>query len=108
MLVSKRRVRHGSTTNLTWHESKSVPGYFRFVQADLAIQEDVLAVFQRYGPFDYICHVGGQVAMTSSVSDPRRDLLTNVLGTFNVLEATRTLSPDALLAYSSTNKSMVI
>ncbi len=27
-----------------------------------------------HGPFDYICHLGGQVAMTTSLSDPRRDL----------------------------------
>lgn len=42
--------------------------------------------------------------MTTSLNDPRRDLETNILGTFNVLEATRLFSPDALLAYSSTNK----
>ena len=42
--------------------------------------------------------------MTTSLQDPLRDLKTNVLGTFNVLEAARALSPDALIAYSSTNK----
>ena len=42
--------------------------------------------------------------MTTSLQDPRRDFETNVLGTFNVLEAVRHYSPDALVAYSSTNK----
>lgn len=42
--------------------------------------------------------------MTTSLSDPRRDMLTNVVGTFNVLEAVREYSPDAFVAYSSTNK----
>jgi CDP-paratose 2-epimerase len=96
--------RRGSSANLVWLENQALPGLFHFVQADLADKEAVLAVFRRHAPFDYICHVGGQVAMTTSLQDPERDLHTNVLGTFNVLEAARNLSPDALIAYSSTNK----
>ena len=42
--------------------------------------------------------------MTTSLVNPRYDLTTNVIGTFNILEAIREYSPDALLAYSSTNK----
>jgi CDP-paratose 2-epimerase len=64
----------------------------------------VVEAFKAQAPFDFICHVGGQVAMTTSLADPRRDLRTNVVGTFNVLEAMRKHSPSALLAYSSTNK----
>ena len=94
--------RRGSAANLLWLENQSPSGQFHFIQADLA-DVCVMAVF-RHGPFDYICHVGGQVAMTTSLQDPLRDLKTNVLGTFNVLEAARALSPDALIAYSSTNK----
>ncbi len=96
--------RRGSAANLVWLEPQAIPGRFHFVQADLADAEAVLSVFRRHGPFDYICHVGGQVAMTTSLQDPARDLQTNVLGTFNVLEAARALSPEALIAYSSTNK----
>lgn len=96
--------RSGSASNLVWLEQQATPGQFHFIQADLADIAAVLAVFRRYAPFDYICHVGGQVAMTTSLQDPTRDLQTNVVGTFNVLEASRALSPDALIAYSSTNK----
>lgn len=96
--------RRGSAANLVWLEPQAIPGRFHFIQADLADAEAVLSVFRRHAPFDYICHVGGQVAMTTSLQDPARDLQTNVLGTFNVLEATRALSPEALIAYSSTNK----
>jgi CDP-paratose 2-epimerase len=96
--------RRGSAANLAWLENQAASGQFHFVQADLADAEGVMAVFRRYGPFDYICHVGGQVAMTTSLQDPARDLQTNVIGTFNVLEAARALSPEALIAYSSTNK----
>jgi CDP-paratose 2-epimerase len=96
--------RRGSSANLAWLENQAAPGFFHFIQADLAVKEAVFTVFRRHAPFDYICHVGGQVAMTTSLQDPERDLHTNVLGTFNVLEAARNLSPDALIAYSSTNK----
>lgn len=96
--------RRGSAANLVWLESQAANGQFHFLQVDLANAEGVMSVFRRYAPFDYICHVGGQVAMTTSLEDPARDLQTNVLGTFNVLEASRALSPEALIAYSSTNK----
>ena len=96
--------RRGSVANLVWLENQAASGQLHFVQVDLANAEDVMAVFRRHAPFDYVCHVGGQVAMTASLQDPSRDLQTNVLGTFNVLEAVRALSPEALIAYSSTNK----
>ncbi|MEW6184247.1 MAG: NAD-dependent epimerase/dehydratase family protein [Thermodesulfobacteriota bacterium] len=40
---------------------------------------------------DYIIHTAAQPAMTISWEDPRLDITTNVLGTFNVLETARTL-----------------
>jgi len=104
VIVVDALFRRGSAANLAWLEQQALLGRFHFIQADLADAEAVLAVFRRYAPFDYICHVGGQVAMTTSLQDPARDLKTNVLGTFNVLEAARALSPEALIAYSSTNK----
>lgn len=96
--------RKGSAVNLNWLEGQATTSNLSFIQGDLACNDAVTSAFRRYGPFDYICHVGGQVAMTTSLNDPRRDLETNILGTFNVLEATRLFSPDALFAYSSTNK----
>lgn len=38
---------------------------------------------------DYIIHTAAQPAMTISWEDPRLDITTNVMGTFNVLEAAR-------------------
>jgi CDP-paratose 2-epimerase len=40
---------------------------------------------------DYIIHTAAQPAMTISWEDPRLDATTNVMGTFNVLEAARNL-----------------
>lgn len=96
--------REGSSLNLEWLRSIDAQKKFHFIKGDLADQFLVRSAYQEHGPFDYICHLGGQVAMTTSLSDPRRDLNTNIIGTFNVLEATRAYSPDALIAYSSTNK----
>jgi len=49
-----------------------------------------------------IIHVAAQVAVTTSMADPRIDLEINILGTFNVLEAAR-LNDSAGL-FCSTNK----
>lgn len=104
VIVIDALFRHGATANLNWLEGLAEASQFHFIQGDIANNEIVENVFRRYRHFDFICHVGGQVAMTTSLADPRRDLQTNVLGTFNVLEATRAYSPEALIAYSSTNK----
>ncbi len=96
--------RQGGEANLGWLRSQAAEGQLAVSKLDLADEGGLTEVFQEQGPFDFICHLAGQVAMTTSLADPRRDLLTNVVGTFNVLEAARRLSPDALVAYSSTNK----
>jgi len=51
---------------------------------------------------DVIIHTAAQVAVTTSLKNPREDFEINVIGTFNVLEAAR-LS-DAAVVYCSTNK----
>ena len=51
---------------------------------------------------DVIIHAAAQVAVTTSLENPREDLKINVLGTFNVLEAARLC--DAAVIYCSTNK----
>jgi CDP-paratose 2-epimerase len=49
-------------------------------------------------------HLAAQVAVTTSMDDPREDLEVNVLGTFNLLEAVRRLRPQAPVIFASTNK----
>ena len=51
-----------------------------------------------------VLHLAAQVAVTTSVSDPREDFEINALGTFNVLEAVRLKSPDSFFINASTNK----
>jgi CDP-paratose 2-epimerase len=104
VVVADALFRKGGESNLPWLKAQAGAGQLVFEHLDLADAPAVDQLFAKHGPFDFICHVGGQVAMTTSLSDPRRDLLTNVVGTFNVLEAMRRHCPEAFLAYSSTNK----
>jgi CDP-paratose 2-epimerase len=98
--------RQGGASNLAWLQetAKSSGSAFSHHQLDLADGQGLAALFVKHGPFDYVCHLGGQVAMTTSIADPVRDFRTNALGTLNLLEAVRKHSPGAFLAYSSTNK----
>jgi len=51
---------------------------------------------------DVIIHTAAQVAVTTSLSNPRLDFEINVLGTLNVLEVAR--QNDTIVVYCSTNK----
>ncbi len=92
--------RHGSHSNLQWLRGQ---GNFEFVHGDIRNANDVKRIIARFKP-DAIFHLAGQVAMTTSIADPRMDFEVNVLGTLNVLEAVRQHVPEAALIYSSTNK----
>jgi CDP-paratose 2-epimerase len=72
--------------------------------ADVRDAEQVSEVFRKEGPFSTIIHLAAQVAVTTSVVNPREDFMTNALGTMNMLEGFRTCSPEALFIYASTNK----
>ncbi len=60
----------------------------QIVRADVREAEQLLDYAQGC---DYIIHTAAQPAMTISWEDPRLDITTNVIGTFNVLEAARKL-----------------
>lgn len=92
--------RNGSRENLAWLQSR---GSFRFEHGDIRNQNDITRVVQSFKP-DVIFHLAGQVAMTTSITNPRMDFEVNVVGTHNLLEAVRLHAPDATVVYSSTNK----
>jgi CDP-paratose 2-epimerase len=74
-----------------------------FYHNDITMFKETLILFQIIQP-DVVIHLAGQVAVTTSISEPREDFETNVLGTFNILECIRTIAPEATLIFSSTNK----
>jgi len=51
-----------------------------------------------------IYHFAAQVAVTSSVVDPRHDFDVNAIGTFNILEAARKSGRQPFILFTSTNK----
>lgn len=53
---------------------------------------------------EVVLHLAAQVAVTTSVMNPREDFEVNALGTFNVMEAVRLSSSKPIVIYSSTNK----
>jgi len=95
--------RRGADRNLAWLQTSHPAGGLDFVQADITRDWDVWSL--AFSSADRIYHLGAQVAVTTSVEDPRRDFEVNALGTLNVLEAMRLRAPkNAALIYSSTNK----
>lgn len=100
LVVFDSLYRSGSRENLAWLQTQ---GDFQFEHGDIRNQNDITRVIQSFQP-DVIFHLAGQVAMTTSIANPRMDFEVNVLGTVNVLDAVRYFCPDAVVVYSSTNK----
>lgn len=93
--------RKGTEQNLQWLQSK----YARtlaFVKGDIRHDFDKLKA--EIDQNDIVFHLAAQVAVTTSVTNPREDFDINALGTFNVLEATRQTGNNPILIFSSTNK----
>ena len=82
--------------------NKDLPDMVRVVKGDVRYDRDLLEreVFEH----DVVIHLAAQVAVTTSVIDPRTDFETNALGTFNVLEAVRLSRNRPFVIYASTNK----
>jgi len=65
---------------------------------------DARAVEDALRDADVIVHAAAQVAVTTSMKDPRTDFEINTVGTFNVLEAARKSGSDPAILFCSTNK----
>jgi CDP-paratose 2-epimerase len=100
LVVFDNLYRLGSTANLTWLQTQ---GQFTFIHGDIRNTNDVERTIQTHQP-DVIFHLAGQVAMTTSITDPRMDFEVNAGGSFNLLNAVRLYSPGSTVIYSSTNK----
>jgi len=92
--------RHGAADNLQWLLGS---GGIEFVKGDTRNAGDVDGVIERVQPTT-IFHLAGQVAMTTSIKDPRLDFETNVLGSINVLESVRQRKLKTTILYASSNK----
>jgi CDP-paratose 2-epimerase len=93
--------RPGVNHNLEWLQSMAAPGRLEFVRGDV---RDQMLLQEAARDISEIYHLAAQVAVTSSVNDPRTDFAVNACGTFNVLEAARGSNRKPFVLFTSTNK----
>ena len=93
--------RAGAPRNIAWLEEAFGKNAFRLIAGDVRSAEQMAEAAREA---DVIVHLAGQVAVTTSVMNPREDFESNALGTFNALEAARLSGRDPIFLYSSTNK----
>jgi CDP-paratose 2-epimerase len=93
--------RAGAKRNLAWLQDKYGEKAFQLVIGDVR-EADLLASSCKRA--DVIVHLAAQVAVTTSVTQPREDFEINAEGTFNVLEAARASGRKPVVIYASTNK----
>jgi len=100
VIVFDSLYRVGSYQNLEWLKTQ---GDFEYIHGDIRNANDVENTIKKHKP-DVIYHLAGQVAMTTSIADPKMDFEVNACGSFNVLNAAKQYSPHSIIIYSSTNK----
>ncbi|MHB1160393.1 MAG: NAD-dependent epimerase/dehydratase family protein [Chloroflexota bacterium] len=92
--------RPGSERNLAWLETLGS----RRLEIAIGDVRDWDETRRVAADADVIFHLASQVAVTTSVADPRHDFEVNALGTINVLEAARDSGRRPTVLVSSTNK----
>lgn len=93
--------RYGTLINLQMIENKYKQN-LSVIQGDIRIDRQKLV--EAVSDVDRVYLVAAQVAVTTSVTNPREDFEINALGTFNVLEAIRESDNNPILLFTSTNK----
>ena len=100
VLVFDALARPGVAANLEWlkqqHGSRLIP-----IIADL---RDDAALTEAARDAQAVFHLAAQVAVTTSLTDPREDFDVNLRGTFTLLEALRRRGEAVPLVFASTNK----
>jgi CDP-paratose 2-epimerase len=92
--------RAGSHGNIAWLQ-RQFPGRIEFVRGDV---RDCAQLGAALDGVDHVFHLAAQVAVTTSLVDPRADFEVNARGTLNLLEAARACPQPPSLVFSSTNK----
>ena len=94
--------RRGTEKNLRWLKSRGPVDYVRGDLRDAgAVERWVNA---RKDGLEFVLHLAAQVAVTTSVVDPKTDFDVNCLGSVHLLEAVRKSGKRPFTLYSSTNK----
>jgi CDP-paratose 2-epimerase len=93
--------RSGAEKNILWLQDTYGKGAFDLIQGDV---RDAEAIRKAAATAEVIVHLAAQVAVTTSVVNPREDFEINATGTFNVMEAARQANNQPVVIYASTNK----
>ena len=96
--LARRKVEH----NVKWLKSR--PGAASRLKFTIADVRDARAVRKAVYGASEIYHFAAQVAVTTSLEDPRHDFEVNAGGTLNILEAARQSGNRPFLLFTSTNK----
>jgi dTDP-D-glucose 4,6-dehydratase len=93
--------RKGVQRNIEWLQGKHGKDSFKLIIGDVCHPDEIKTAAKNARR---IVHLAAQVAVTTSVTDPRNDFEINAMGTFNTLEAARASGNNPSFVYSSTNK----
>lgn len=88
-------------TELNLQKLKKTSEKILFIKGDIRTSQELPDLIEKT---DIIFHLAAQVAVTTSVINPRLDFDINLLGTLNILEALRQSQKKPAIIYSSTNK----
>jgi CDP-paratose 2-epimerase len=91
----------GCDNNLQWLKSNPKARRLTVVKGDVNSIESLHSASKGC---DILLHAAAQVSVPESVFKPRLDFESNVLGTFNVLEAARRAESDPAVLFTSSNK----
>jgi len=94
--------RRGTQWNLKWLQEKYPK--VKFIKGDITKYREIKKAVADNKDAGAIIHLAAQVAVTTSVTNPREDFEINALGTFNVLESVREAKTDPVVIFASTNK----
>lgn len=100
VLVYDALARPGVDRNLEWLKKRH-PGKVSAVIGDI---RDETAVADAASDAQAVFHMAAQVAVTTSLVDPREDFEINIRGTLNLLDALRKRNEQVPLVFASTNK----
>jgi len=100
VLVFDSLARPGVEHNLRWLRET----HGARLRVQVADVRDVEAVRRAVAQCDQVFHFAAQVAVTTSLDDPRDDFDVNARGTLNLLEAIRAQPIPPSLVFTSTNK----
>jgi len=100
VLVYDALARPGVETNLAWLKERH-PDRITSIVADIRDEDEVRRAAR---DAKAVFHMAAQVAVTTSLVDPREDFEINIRGTLNLLDALRTRADGTPLIFASTNK----